>query len=114
MKDEDLETFTALMENARTDEERMRIKEQWLPHLSRCLINTNKHVKAVEEAVQEVSDRIEKLSQKMDRLHNFPSFKDDRAGWLRQNWMWCIIMLYVLQQLLGVPAATIIQHWLGK
>lgn len=114
MTEEDLESFTALMENAKTDEERGRIKEQWLPHLSRCLLSTNKHVKAVEEAVEEVSDRIEKLSQKMDRLHNQPSFKEDRIGWLRTNWMWCIIMLYVLQQLLGINAAGLIQNWLGK
>ena len=109
MTDEDLETFTKLMEQAKTDEERSRIRSQWLPHLSRCLVSTNRHVKAVEDALCSVTEGIKNLGEKMDRLHSVPKFKEDKIGWLKANWMWCVIMLYILQSLFGVNVAGMIQ-----
>ena len=109
MTDDDLETFTKLMEQAKTDEERNRIRSQWLPHLSRCLVSTNRHVKAVEDALCSVTEGITKLGEKMEHLHSVPKFKDDKIGWLKANWMWCVIMLYILQSLFGIDVASIIQ-----
>lgn len=112
MTDDELETFMRLMEQAQSEEEKRRIQEQWLPHLSRCLVSTNRHVKAVEEALQELGTNIVDIKNKIDRLQAAPTWKEDKWGWLKANWMWCVIMLYMLQNLFGVNVASLIERFI--
>lgn len=109
MTDDELQTLSKLMENAKSEEERRHIQEQWLPHLSRCLVSTNLHVKAVEEAVANLTATMKEINDKMSSLHSAPSWKDDKVGWIKANWMWCVILLYVLQSLFGIDVASLIR-----
>lgn len=101
MTDEEMTTFDHQMKEARTDEERQRIRELWQPHMMRCLNSTNRRVKTIEKGMATRED-VDKVFNRINELHRSPRFSEDKVGWLQEHWMEMCIMLYIVQQWLGI------------
>ncbi|MGN0885711.1 MAG: hypothetical protein ACI4RT_01810 [Candidatus Spyradenecus sp.] len=115
MHDEDIATFDKQMSNAKTDEERTNLLWQWFPHFARCLNSTNAHIKAVERAqndgLAEIRKGLDTIRATIEELHRVPRWSTDKLGWLKANWMWVVIMLYIAQSMLGVNVAVLIERF---
>lgn len=108
---EDMERFFEELMAATTEEERQAVRARWLPMLVRCLDSTNAHVKEAEKMAREAEslakearDGVIALKATVETLHKTPKWSEDKMGWLKANWMWVVVMLYMLQSL-GVEGA---------
>lgn len=113
MTDEEMTTFEHQMHDAKTEEERKRIRELWQPHMMRCLNSTNRRVKKIENAMATHED-VDKIFTRINSLHAAPHWKDNKLEWLKVNWMWLVVMFYIIQSLLGVDVGEYVQQILGR
>ena len=125
MTEEDLEEFHKQMDAAQSNEERQQIRLRWMPHMARCMRSTNTHIKAIEKSVgtqfqllearcEEIHKDVCDLGAKVDRLHETPKWKDNKMEWLKANWVWVVVMLYIAQSLLGLNVASLIERFFGS
>lgn len=107
MTDEEMTTFDHQMKEARTDEERQRIRELWQPHMMRCLNSTNRRVKQIEKGMATRED-VDKVFNRINELHRSPRFSEDKIGWLKEHWMHVCVALYIFQEWLGIEPKTLL------
>lgn len=116
MTDDELKLFADSLSAAKNDEERARVRDQWLPHMARCLISTNRHIKTMEETSRQSLDAIrgdiDAIGAKIDRLHRAPKWGEDKLGWLMANWLQLAVMAYLLKAL-GIELGPIVRALLG-
>lgn len=112
MTDEEMTTFERQMKEAKSEEERIRIRELWQPHMMRCLNSTNRRIKKI-EGLMATHEDIDKIFSRINTLHAAPSWKDNKVEWLKANWMWLVVMFYIFQSMFGVNVAEHIQRILG-
>lgn len=90
MNDEQSAKLSQEMFEAKDDTSRMWVVIHWLPVLVRCLMATASRVK-------QLVAKLDTLEKKVERLHSEPSFKTDKARWLKANWQWIVIFLLCLK-----------------
>ena len=114
MNREDLDTFMDQASRASTSEERLAVLCNWTPHMARCLQSTNTRVKDLEvtqaEGCKALHESIAEIKRDITALHSSPKWKDDRLGWLRENWTWVMLMLIFIQTSFGINVSGVIQH----
>lgn len=113
MTDEEMTTFDHQMKDAKTEEERQRIRELWQPHMMRCLNSTNRRVKSIEGAMATHAD-VDKIFTRINELHAKAKWKDNKVEWMKENWMWVVVFLYMIQSLFGIDVHEHIHMWLSK
>ena len=69
---------------------------------------TKEELEFIKQNLSEIRQEIYQIRSTMERLHQLPKWKDDKMAWLKMNWMWIVIMLYVLQSMLGIETTEII------
>lgn len=114
MNKEDLDTFMDQARRANTNEEKLTVLCTWTPHMARCLQSTNIRVKDLEvnqaEGCKALHESIAEIKRDITALHSSPKWKDDRLGWLKDNWTWVMLMLIFIQTSFGVNVSGVLQH----
>lgn len=107
MTDEDIRERRRQLDAAQTPEERTVIERVWQEKSLICQAHTAERVKELVQKSATKAD-IEGIGSRISALHSCPKFKDDKLGWLRQNWLWVMAFLYMLQSMLGVNVVDLV------
>lgn len=113
MTDEEMTTFEHQMREANTEEERKRIRELWQPHMMRCINSTNRRVKTIESLMATHAD-VDKIFTRINKLHARVRWKDNKIEWVKENWMWLVVLCYILQSMFGINIRECVYAWLWK
>lgn len=99
MTDDEQALLEEQLRKAETPEARLEVWLLWWPHMARCLASTNRHVKSAEASLENIDNGLNALVDKVNKLHAKAKWKDDKLGWLKENWMWVVVFLYMIQSL---------------
>lgn len=109
MTDHDIQERRRQLDAAQTPEERIIIERVWQEKSLRCQAHTAERVKQLLKDAATKTD-IHEIVEKIDRLHSSPKWKDNKLEWLKANWMWVLVLLYMLQSMFGVNVSAIIER----
>lgn len=112
MTEEDIDTLTAQLRESPDFNGKATILFVWVPHIARCMRSTNAHVKALEGQFEETAnglrDGLADVIAKIDSLHKKAKFvKGERVEWVKENWMWVVVLGYIIQSLFGVDVSEL-------
>ncbi|HIV09538.1 MAG TPA: hypothetical protein IAC79_05445 [Candidatus Spyradenecus faecavium] len=99
MTDDEQALLEEQLRKAETPEARLEVWLLWWPHMARCLASTNRHVKGTEATLERIDENLNDLAGMIEKYHGKTSWKADKLGWLKENWMWVVVFLYMLQSL---------------
>lgn len=99
MTDEEKSLLEEQLKKAETPEARLEVWLLWWPHMARCLASTNRHVKSAETSLGNINAGLNALVDKVNKLHAKAKWKDGKLEWLKENWMWVVVFLYMIQSL---------------
>ena len=137
MSPEDLNTFNRQIKMAQTDDARRSIVSSWMPHFLECLSHQGARSKEIYSTLMEVRDSLVKMvediqkdhqsdkeeivkmitelsqglalvAERMKQIPQRTKFKDDKIGWMMENWMQLVIIFYIFKSLFGVGIDGII------
>ena len=112
MNDEQSRLISQDLISADGEGERVHVLIKWLPELVRCQIKTASRTKRLceemkkaegdvaryERMTEQTVQALQTLSERVTALHASPSWKHDKAGWLKSNWQWLVLFLLLLKQ----------------